>query len=292
MLTPRPSASIPLDLARRPDLSDTVLRTWLLLRLLAADSGQLPPLDRGELAGFIGKCESILNLHLARLRDLGLLDWDVAGRGRILITLNPLTAAPEASGGLSSVSDAVPASDSETSQNISEFSETLSEIPERDSEKPFEKTRAEGISPPKGADSEKSERPLSLNPIELNHDLNKDSRARPGSRNFKKPAPPEPTEPPPADENALEAYRRIVGRRPNPAQRELIQARVTDLPLWRATLQHWLAHGWNPLNLPGMLDLYGRGGPSACVRCGPASPAKKTHPLQELVEKYVGPGNT
>lgn len=283
MFNPRPSASIPLDLARRPDLSDTVLRTWLLLRLLAADTGQLPPLDRGELAGFIGKCQSILNLHLARLRDLGLLDWEVAGRGRILITLNPLTASPESSES--------PARDYETSQNISGFSETLSEIPERDSEKPLEKTRAGDISAPKRAHSEKSERPLSFNSLELKTDLIKDSRARPGSRNFKKPAPPEPTEPPPADENALEAYRRIVGRRPNPAQRELIQARVTDLPLWRATLQHWLAHGWNPLNLPGMLDLYGRGGPSACTRCAPASSAKKAHPLQELVEKYVGPGN-
>jgi hypothetical protein len=43
-----------------------------------------------------------------------------------------------------------------------------------------------------------------------------------------------------------------------------LQQQVTDLPRWRLTLEHWLAHRWNPRNLPGMLDLYRRGGPSHC----------------------------
>ena len=62
-------------------------------------------------------------------------------------------------------------------------------------------------------------------------------------------------------------YRSITRISPNPTQRASIAAVISDLTLWVATIEHWLSHSWNPRNLPGLLDLYSRGGPSACRFC-------------------------
>ena len=69
-------------------------------------------------------------------------------------------------------------------------------------------------------------------------------------------------------------YRSITRISPNPAQRAGIAAAVSDLGLWHATIEHWLAHGWNPRNLPGLLDLYSRGGPSGCRFCSNLPPSR------------------
>jgi len=65
----------------------------------------------------------------------------------------------------------------------------------------------------------------------------------------------------------ISVYRSLVHLTPNPAQRRILSSKVTDLPLWQHTLEHWLEHGWNPRNLLGMLELYARGGPSGCRFC-------------------------
>jgi hypothetical protein len=57
----------------------------------------------------------------------------------------------------------------------------------------------------------------------------------------------------------------------NRAQRELLAGQVLDLDRWRLTLEHWMAHRWSPRNVPGMLDLYTRGGPEFCHSCRPAA---------------------
>jgi len=62
-------------------------------------------------------------------------------------------------------------------------------------------------------------------------------------------------------------YRSLAHLTPNAAQRRILSSKVTDLPLWQQTLEHWLGHGWNPKNLLGMLELYARGGPSGCRFC-------------------------
>jgi len=62
-------------------------------------------------------------------------------------------------------------------------------------------------------------------------------------------------------------YRSLAHLTPNPAQRQILSSKITDLPLWQQTLVHWLGHGWNPKNLLGMLELYARGGPSGCRYC-------------------------
>jgi hypothetical protein len=71
-------------------------------------------------------------------------------------------------------------------------------------------------------------------------------------------------------------YKAITNLTPNAQQRNLLAAKVTDLDLWRASLQHWLFHGWNPRNVLGMLNLYAQGGPAACGFCRPKrKPASK-----------------
>jgi hypothetical protein len=72
---------------------------------------------------------------------------------------------------------------------------------------------------------------------------------------------------PPAD--PLEIYRLVCGCAPPPGRRSEILAAVSEPGRWRDALEHWLAHGWNPTNLAGQLDLYRRGGPSGCKSCRP-----------------------
>jgi len=269
------SLAVPLALLRCPEVSDAALRTWLLLYALADGAGGVPPLPRRELAQRVGKCESILNLHLARLRRAGVLNWQPAGAGRIRLSFPAqFHAVPSAAPADSEIPESSAAPRSESSQSAAGKPAD-----------PPSKTLVNRFAP---VDYDKSERDLSLtlNPESLTPP--EESRAAPFRQIKNPPDSPDAAAPPPTD--ALDAYRRVVGRRPNPAQRQLIQAQVRDLPRWQASLEHWLAHGWNPLNIPGMLELYARGGPAACTRCHPpGNPAQKPNPIQELIEKYADP---
>ena len=82
-------------------------------------------------------------------------------------------------------------------------------------------------------------------------------------------------------------YRQLARLTPNPAQRDLLLQRVHDLPRWRETLEHWLAHRWNPRNLPGMLDLYQRGGASGCRYCPKPAASKASQAFQQLRAQYA-----
>lgn len=66
---------------------------------------------------------------------------------------------------------------------------------------------------------------------------------------------------------AADRYHRKTGIYANRAQRKLLADQVSDLTLWEAILEHWLAHGWNPRNVAGQLQLYHRGGPNNCPFC-------------------------
>ncbi len=82
-------------------------------------------------------------------------------------------------------------------------------------------------------------------------------------RNFGKP-------PPSSTASALlAAYHSLTRLHPTPPHKRMILEQVTDPDLWRATLEHWLSHGWNPRNLAGMLELYQRGGAAGCRYCSP-----------------------
>ena len=81
-------------------------------------------------------------------------------------------------------------------------------------------------------------------------------------------------------------YRQAARLTPNPAQRDLLEKQVQDLPRWRETLEHWMAHRWNPRNLPGMLDLYRRGGASGCRYCPKPETPKTAEAFKQLREQY------
>ncbi|MGB6423200.1 MAG: hypothetical protein WBF05_15305, partial [Anaerolineales bacterium] len=70
-----------------------------------------------------------------------------------------------------------------------------------------------------------------------------------------------------------------------------LKAQVKDPDLWYATIEHWLAHRWNPKNIPGMLELYQRGGPEHCRFCRPEQSKSQIEVLQELREE-IEHGNT
>ena len=81
---------------------------------------------------------------------------------------------------------------------------------------------------------------------------------------------------------AIGIYRSLMKVKPNQAQRKSILENVTDLELWYDSLEHWLTHRWSPKNLPGMLELYQRGGPFHCRYC--RDQTEKTHKdiIQEM----------
>jgi hypothetical protein len=58
----------------------------------------------------------------------------------------------------------------------------------------------------------------------------------------------------------LEAYRTVTGRYPPRASEPLILAAnirsPADLAFWQEVIRHWIACGWSPQNLKGMLDYY------------------------------------
>ena len=67
------------------------------------------------------------------------------------------------------------------------------------------------------------------------------------------------------EQDPVKIYQALTGIRPNKPQRQLLKDQVHDFALWSATVEHWQSHGWNPKNIAGILDIYQRGGPAACL---------------------------
>ncbi len=100
----------------------------------------------------------------------------------------------------------------------------------------------------------------------------------------------------PESGDPVDIYHSLAGLKPNPVQRRMMQTSITNLSLWRAVVEHWLFHGWNPKNISGMLELYLRGGASGCQYCHadqkPAQKAKSgpasTHEALEELRREMG----
>ena len=73
--------------------------------------------------------------------------------------------------------------------------------------------------------------------------------------------------PPGRDASPVAVYRGLAKIKPNQVQRAEILRQIEDNDLWYRTVEHWLTHKWNPKNIPGILDLYKRGGPGLCRAC-------------------------
>ena len=57
----------------------------------------------------------------------------------------------------------------------------------------------------------------------------------------------------------IETYRKVARKYPNKALWDNIAQTVTDCDLWERVITGYIALGWNPSNIAGMLEFYGRG---------------------------------
>jgi hypothetical protein len=83
----------------------------------------------------------------------------------------------------------------------------------------------------------------------------------------------------------LKIYQELTGLRPRLAQKKAVEGAISDPDLWRESVDHWLAHRWSPKNIPGMLNLYNRGGPSHCRYCSQDSESEPETIYQEVLEQ-------
>jgi hypothetical protein len=256
MLPPR-GFFIPTHMIYKSQMPPAVFVTWLQLRSLTWSGPVIPPFAISEWIDLTGISRPTLIRHLNWLQKMKALKWQSNGGGMISVSFNGISLRPH--------------------QSLDEADELTLFGSMADSRMGSSKM-----------DSPKMDCPSSLNPlsstinrIDVMESQNQESDQFPiphieadgevegkGARlsNFGQTDHAHSGLLSPA---AL--YRSIVQLTPNSTQRRLLASKITDLPLWQATIEHWIFHGWNPRNLAGMLDLYNRGGPSACRSCHPAS---------------------
>jgi len=289
LLPPR-GIFIPASLIYNPSFSSSAFHTWVKLRGLAWGRGETPPLSMQQLVEITGLSQSSLYRQMAYLRSWGALRWRPSEMGTLIITFeSEVGSAARVPSGAGSLDSENPESPDLSLSLEDSFNEDF----DRDGDIP---------------DSRNLD---ALDPIRsLEYSLDEDDLDREGktldsrnpeshSQNLEKPAAPPVLNQPVEFENSLgtgksrrsvksrpanpaneavNCYRRLTGIRPNLSQRELLIAQVTDLPLWKASLEHWQIHGWNPKNLAGQIDLYQRGGPGACRYCH-----KELDPLEQTL---------
>jgi hypothetical protein len=236
--------------------------TWLQLRSLAGETGQTPPFSPDELRRLTGKSLPTLYRHLRRLKAAGLLDWRcLAGGlqvifGELDVVQQPAVIDGQEPAGLETVEFSI-LRDSQNCNCASLNTLTDSLINLTREEASFSKSKSRS----------KTRKAL---PPDKASEMNAEAKAQTALR----------------EADAAGIYRLLARLTPNPAQRDLLLGQVHDLPRWRETLEHWLAHRWNPRNLPGMLDLYRRGGASTCRYCPKTEPPKTAEAFQQLRAQY------
>lgn len=278
---------IPRELIRRRGLTAGAVHTWLWLRCLWLEGGPGGAFSMEELARLSGKSQATLYEHLRRLKEAGALRWVQAGKGRLRVIFE---GEGEAEGhgeagkgeGESGVDNSRPRAPKSETQILGA----------RKSEIQISGVQKSGI---QKTGIQKAGNAPSLNTeslINFNHDedFKREGKFRKsGGQESENPEGEAGAAPCGASPEAI--TRAFTGRRPNQAQRRLLNERVRDLGRWRETLTHWLAHGWNPTNLAGMLELYERGGAGACRYCGegkgvkPGKPKGRDDPFEELLSE-------
>ena len=267
------SAPIPSELLFQSGLPPGQVLTWIQLRSLAGEASYTPPLPVQVLASRIGKSSATLYCHLGGLRRTGLLDWFSGPSGLIVVfpaSTSPVVQSP------SPVSAQTPVE----GQPV--------ERPPEDEAGCEDQGGAENLPNPSlslalhriRVDSSLQES-ASLKLLIKNQELI-DARERPKNRS----SPPD-SDPP--ESSPASVYREFARLTLNAVQRRVLAEQVQDLPRWRSTLEHWSAHRWNPRNLPGMLDLYRRGGASACRFCSKPAPTTALQAVEILRQRYSNP---
>jgi hypothetical protein len=224
---------VPVGLVYDQRLSGAVFQTYVQLLGLAWGKQESPTVSIDRLMELTGKGQSTLYGHMALLRSHGAFRWRPAAKGTLILSFEP-------------VEGSIPCEEGGGGSRDS-----------RDLERPFFKP------PPHTYRSSKNyndgESLGGVRGINVEGGLLKKHPPR-DSGKLESPTPHQEDDP-------IGIYRSISRVKPNSSQHKMITAKVDDPDMWRETIEHWMAHGWNSRNVAGMLKLYQQGGPEACLFC-------------------------
>jgi len=247
LLPPR-GVHVPARMIYNPQLSPAVILTWIQLRGLAWGGTVTPPLRMQELAALTGKSQATIYSHMSLLRHMLALSWRSTEKGKIIVTF-----ANEPSKKLEVINPPLDVLNSKILDSKSLESNNPSSSPLNNTYPVLIPIEQENI---KDTDLNHENKKYDYRIEGLKREEDSEfQESGMHSRNLE-------------SANPVDVYRELVRLTPNPSRRRILCAKVTNLPLWQQTLEHWLGHGWNPLNLTGMLELYERGGAAGCRYCG------------------------
>jgi hypothetical protein len=240
-----------------PQLPPAVILTWIQLRGLAWGGTVTPPLRMQELTALTGKCQATIYSHMSLLRHMLALSWRSTEQGRIIVTFanepaknNVLISSPADIPDSSILDSKILESKNHPSLSINPSS-----------------SQNNLVNLVNNKDKDLKEK-----------GIKKDELIREGHSEFQESGMPSRNL---ESDDPISIFRSLAHLTPNPAQRRLLSTKVTDLPLWQQSVEHWLQHGWNPKNITGMIDLYQHGGASGCRNCHadqkPARTVKSGH---------------
>lgn len=237
-LIPPRGVFVPTSVAYNRALPAAILQTWVQLRGLAWGDSETPPLSMKQLIEITGKSQSCLYGHMTSLRVWGALRWRPSGRGTFIVSFeadpDPAAAAATATATARSPGSFLQDSRNLEAPDLDPLTDRSSLINEEDLDRKFQ-------------DSGKVE----SRAMESRFPVSREGESRSSIRL----------------DPAADRYHEKTGIFANRSQRKLLTEQVSDLRLWEDTLEHWLSHGWNPRNVAGQLQLYGRGGPHSCSFC-------------------------
>lgn len=226
-LLPPRGLFVPAAVIYNPHLPPSIALTWIQLRGLAWGRKETPALSLQQVSNLTGRSQSTIYEHMTALRLRGALRWRTSRDGTIIVSFDDASWLAE----------------------------------------PPQDTAAEPVDPPSAAHPRRSQAPAPHDsgnletpaPLPPPENLSNQSEEEIRAAQFRNSGKPE--------SDPLKLFKQVTGILPNRSQRARIRGMVEDPERWRETLEHWMVHRWNPNNLPGILDLYARGGPPACVYC-------------------------
>jgi hypothetical protein len=228
-LLPRDGVFVPSQIVYNKSLSVGLKTTWMQLRGLAGEDGETPMMAISALCEIIGKSRPTVYRHLSQLGEMGLLQWQPLGIGRLSVDFQISRFADE----------------SQNCNNLSQKRDSnslkLNNMVQRDD--------------------------LNLKAKAEIKELSISELRQPVSKTRQQPAQEqEPVAEHAVEKTPAQIYREVIHLTANRVQREEMDQLVSDLDLWRRTLKYWMLHNWNPFNVPGMLDMYRQGGPQRSRR--------------------------
>ena len=226
-LLPPDGVKVPNKVLYNKSLSVGLKTTWMQLRGLADEDGEMPMMSISTLCEITGKSRTTTYDHLSQLSELGLLQWQPRGIGRLVVKF---------------ILDDAHNQQVDESENL----DNLSGNPDVNSLKLKDIAHGKDLKTNTKA-MIKEGRVRKIGQSVRESGLGDVETQETGQISIKK--------------TPAEIYRQVMHLTANRVQREEMDSTVGDVDLWRETLKYWMLHNWNPFNVPGMLDMYAQGGP-------------------------------